>query len=346
MRCRSWRCGGECARSCWGEDWRRIKGALEPFPASSVSYLVLTLDRLGSLSGFRWDSEQDAYRELSRLTRNFLARLKRLALERGWDWNPSRWVGTVEAHRSGWPHMNLLIVSEGLARELRGVQEESGREFPWLRGELLEAATATGWGAKSAGAAARDVDALAGYMAGLAGESGEAAGEIAKLTQAPTNAQGKLRRLRSGKGFLPPRQKHDEYTGAVVVHADPLSVRMLGDTGATGRRESATAWRARMRRVAYHGEGPAAEAASEACRILGEPVNRKHWRKKLRRLGRALEAIGWFVELWPRPQESEAERVKRLELLRGLAEWEREAWKWGAGKTPIAVRSGKLVAVA
>jgi hypothetical protein len=68
---------------------------------------------------------------------------------------------------------------------------------------------------------------------------------------------------------------------------------------------------------------------------------------KLRRLERALDALGWHVDLWPRPRETNEEHERRLAMLRELSEHEREAWRWQAGKTPIAVeKGGQLRAIA
>lgn len=347
-RCRSWRCQGECSKSLWAEDWHRIHGALEPYPVESISYLVLTLDWDGHFSRKPWADLSEAYRALSSMTRNFLASLKRLAAREGWDWHPSHWVGTVESHKSGRPHLNLLIVSRGLAAHLRAERERTGLPFPWFRGAILEAAEGAGWGRKSAGADARDVKALAGYLAKLAGGD-KGAGEIAKLTQAPLASPPKTRRLRSGRGFLPPAMKNDGLTGAVVLGVDHCQrVKWMGEQQEPRAREKVTAWKARMRRAAHYlPDGPEREAARSALAILRERVPRKFWRMKLRRLQRALDALGWHVSLWPRPRETPEQHVQRLQLLRDLSEHERQAWRWQAGKTPIAVDSaGQIRAIA
>jgi hypothetical protein len=88
---------------------------------------------------------------------------------------------------------------------------------------------------------AGEPDKLAAYIAKLAGQAGavwdgasggglhEAAvvhtmegqvvGEIAKLSQAPTRAPSHFRRLRSSKGFLPPKRKDETITGALYDEA-------------------------------------------------------------------------------------------------------------------------------
>jgi hypothetical protein len=83
-------------------------------------------------------------------------------------------------------------------------------------GALAAPLAAAGWGRQSSAEAARSVDAVCGYAVKLAGLHDASAGELAKITQVPTNAPERFRRLRAGKGFLPPR-KHDEaVTGCLM----------------------------------------------------------------------------------------------------------------------------------
>jgi hypothetical protein len=132
------------------------------------------------------------------------------------------WIAVVEAHRSGWPHVNFMLYAPELAAALRterlrrlddGATE---REATLLGGELREHAEACSWGRQSTAEAVKDTSALAGYIVKLAGKHDASAGELAKITQAPTNAPQRFRRLRSAKGFLPPRRKDPSVTGALV----------------------------------------------------------------------------------------------------------------------------------
>lgn len=236
--CCSWRCrtvdpttGRSCARFDASVAFARIKEAFTPLPHTGVVFMVLTLDREGFYSGRRrWSSPQAAYRELSTMTRKFLKRVNRMCESRGWERVGSRWVGVVEAHRTGWPHMNLMFYCPQLAAELQqdfdarhaglvagGMNEKQAtRHARLLSGELLHHATATNWGVESTAERARSNDALAGYFTKLAGEGGRVTGELAKLTQAPLNAPVRFRRLRAGKGFLPPRRRNPEVTGTLV----------------------------------------------------------------------------------------------------------------------------------
>lgn len=245
-RCCSWRHEGACARREAAITFARIKEAMGRggFSPDGWVFMVLTLDRDGYESGQAWPDVQTAFRSLSVMSRNFMARVRRLCERNGWRSPGSDWVATVEAHRSGWPHVNFVMYAPELAAELelerrhvrkreahriRELRRRGARRFQirkemraaernsvLLYGELLAAAQSTGWGFQSTAEQARSPDALAGYVVKLAGEQGATAGEIAKLTQLPTNAEGKFRRLRSGKGFLPPRHRDETITGTMV----------------------------------------------------------------------------------------------------------------------------------
>jgi len=187
-----------------------------------VVFAVLTLDRDGYFSGEPWPNVTAAYRELSRMSRALLKRLNRFCTTRGWEAIGSRWAGVVEAHRSGWPHVNLMLYSPELAAALesaRIAQLECGataRESVLLCDELLRHAKETGWGPQSTAERARSRDAVTGYITKLSGEAAQTAGELSKITQTPLSAPQGFRRLRAGKGFLPPRHKNPEWTGTVV----------------------------------------------------------------------------------------------------------------------------------
>lgn len=215
--CNSWRCP-VCARHEAAVTFARIKqacGRPELDPTGWV-YLVLTLDRDGYYTGRPWPNVTAAYKALGKQSERLLKRLRRrYALG-------NQWVAVVEAHRSGWPHMNLMAYCPELAAELRSEaaeRERSGstkREQILLGGDLLGHAMECGWGRQSTAEGARSTDALAGYIVKLAGTHDQSVGELAKVTQAPLAAPGRFRRLRSGKGFLPPRHSNPETTGALV----------------------------------------------------------------------------------------------------------------------------------
>jgi len=217
--CGSWRCP-VCRRHEAAVTFARMKEATSraEYSADGWVFMVLTLDRDGYYSGKPWHDVNTGYRELSRMSRNFLARVRR-----AYGGQPGNaWVAVVEAHKSGWPHVNLLLHSPELARELRAQDETfrslgaGPRERSLLHGSVRESAEATGWGRQSTAEAAQSRDAVSSYIVKLAGQHDASVGEVAKITQAPTNAPVRFRRLRSGKGFLPPRRHNPKITGVLI----------------------------------------------------------------------------------------------------------------------------------
>jgi hypothetical protein len=256
--CNSWRCN-VCRRHEAAVTFARLKQAQAPLDPLGWCYLVLTLDRDGYFSGDPWANEEEAYRALGKLTS---ATLKRI----GRQWGPesrlersgrskqlrtvrylgNRWVSVVEAHRSGWPHINLYVWCPELAAKLRREQAERledpeianavalrknawankeplqpmdrelARKATLVGGELRELLEDVGWGRQSTAEAADSIEAALAYGVKLCGMTDAAWGEIAKITQAPTNAPIRFRRLRSGKGFLPPRVTDETTTGCMV----------------------------------------------------------------------------------------------------------------------------------
>lgn len=256
--CNSWRCE-VCRRHEAAVTFARIKQATAPLDSSGWCFLVLTIDREGYFSGKPWADVNEAYAALGAMTRKTLAKIGR-------TWGPetrlersgrsktlrtvralgNRWVSVVEAHRSGWPHVNLLVWCPELAAHLRCERDdrledpeladavalardawankepvpdairELARRATVIGGELAELITSSGWGLQSTAEAARSSEAIAGYVVKLAGMHDASAGELAKVTQAPLNAPERFRRLRSGKGFLPPRMVNAEVTGCLI----------------------------------------------------------------------------------------------------------------------------------
>jgi hypothetical protein len=247
--CGSWRCPS-CRRWRASTDYARITEALSTVDPAHVVFVVLTLDRDGWRTGDAWADAETAYRALSRMSRALLKRWGRmLGKPIG-----SRWVGTVEAHRSGWPHLNLVLVSAELAAVLgrqANAADATDRQKALLRGELLSAALGAGWGPQSTAEVARSPEALAGYLVKLAGELDEAwgamAGEVTKVTQVPLSAPKGTRRLRSGRKFLPPRRRNPLLTGALLLRSDTphgASVREYGRRG-----QSPPPWAAALTRL-------------------------------------------------------------------------------------------------
>jgi hypothetical protein len=90
------------------------------------------------------------------------------------------------------------------------------RNATLLEGELLDIAMSTGWGVQSTAERGRSAEALASYLAKIAGNADATMGELAKLSQSPVSARKGFRRLRAGVGFLPPKRKNPDYTGTLI----------------------------------------------------------------------------------------------------------------------------------
>lgn len=206
--CQSWRCP-ECKRHDAAVNFARFTEAAAPLKSNGWVFLTLTLKRDCVKS---WQSVDTAYKDLSVRTRNFFSRLRRWMKRNEWKAFENQWIGVVEAHRSGWPHMHFMIWSPDLASHCR----HHPTEGHFLSEELAVHAENCGWGARSTLEPGRSAQAMASYLVKLSGEADRLQGEISKMTQLPTVAPIKFRRLRAGKGFLPPRKKNDEYTGTLL----------------------------------------------------------------------------------------------------------------------------------
>lgn len=231
--CGSWRCP-HCRTHEAHVTFARIQEACAPLSSDGFLLCVLTLDRPDSFDGPAWVDADAAYKSLSAKSRKFLKRLRRWQKRMGMRPLDNEWIATVEAHKSGWPHLNIVMHSPELAEYVRAHKHEHDqtsacggcnttgcahcRQGTFLWGELLDAAVGSGWGRMSVIECARDdnVERLTGYIVKLAGLADKTGSEIAKLTQLPTVAPERFRRLRSGKGFLPPRWKDERYTGTLV----------------------------------------------------------------------------------------------------------------------------------
>lgn len=237
--CQSWRCTGTayetnaetgerrqvnpCARYEASVTFARIKEAAEPLGGDGWCYFVLTIDREGYYGGRKWPDVTAAFRELGKLQHRFLTRLRGVQKRHGWTVTKNQWVSVVEAHRSGWPHVNVMVWCPELANELREnrarltARGRTDREAILVGGEVLACAVNAGFGRQSTAEGARSRDALIGYITKLAGhDMGQSTAELAKITQAPTKAPERFRRLRAGKCFLPPRRKDPNITGTLV----------------------------------------------------------------------------------------------------------------------------------
>lgn len=219
--CNSWRCD-VCARHESHVTFARIQAAFKDCRAEDLVFFVLTIDRDGTQAGgLGWRDSTAAYRELSRCNERFFKRIRRWMKAEGWNAFGSKWVAVVEQHASGWPHINLVVHSPELAEFLRKDRADralinmTGRDAILLEGELLRHAMDAEWGRQSTAEAVESKDQIAGYITKCVGRADTIWGEVAKKSQNPLAAPVRFRRLRSGKGFLPPRKKSDA-TGCLV----------------------------------------------------------------------------------------------------------------------------------
>lgn len=156
-----------------------------------------------------WSSRYEAFKELR-------DRWKALRKAISRHFGVNRYVSTVEVHRSGWPHLNVVLESPVMADAVG--RKASGGVVPWLKRHAL----ACGFGYMLSVERARSRRALAGYVVKLAGdvetaarpdEAGRLTGEVTKLSQVPERAPRHFRRLRSSIRFLPPPYKRPDITG-------------------------------------------------------------------------------------------------------------------------------------
>lgn len=218
FRCDTWRCN-RCRRQVAARDFARINAALAPLPVEELLYVVATLDQRADAA--RGMTKRTAYGEtLVRRVQSFVQWIRRNH-DAG-----ARYVLTVEQHRSGWPHVNIILHAPELARALALEEREDGYAPRWLS----DAAVSCGLGRQLwAQTPKGSRETLAGYIVKLAHQETLAtAGEVAKLTQLPVTAPPRTRRLRSSKGFLPKRTKREGFTG--MLHRKALEAGLALDT--------------------------------------------------------------------------------------------------------------------
>lgn len=149
-RCRSWRHEGECRVWRARENLARMLRPLERCEPRHVLLLVLTFDQRRLAAGLAMEHMAGALRRAAALHSPPLAleddprwfafstlwrrwqslrqALNREAGRRGA--RRARWVQTVEVHKSGWPHANVMLEWPWLAEELAQVDAAHAGECP------------------------------------------------------------------------------------------------------------------------------------------------------------------------------------------------------------------------
>lgn len=361
-RCYSWRHEGPCRAFRAASDAERIAGALEGAEPREVVFLVLTLDPsawtadgwTGPALERRADALADAdargaaYQLLSDRWTVLARRLRRAG-------HVLRYVSTVESHRSGWPHLNVLLHCPTLAEEIAAAAGPpvEGGEARRARGRraasfvLGEALVSAGFGHVGFAEVAADLRAIADYMGATAGKVADSARkldpaaalvddvhrqrlarEAAKWAQTPVLTPPHFRRLRSSRGFLPARPKGD-HTGALVRgEGAPTPEEQLAELA---RRGATVAERSKVLRTLplddfdRRRQGAIMGAATSEPPALRRPPAAEVLLAERRQLEEIPESWEELVELWTtrhaRPPPTGDPRALRDLLLEPRTTW-------------------------
>ena len=203
FRCKSWRCPN-CQRGVAAGDFCRTRDALLACDPNELVFLVLTLDQKAEEANGL--TAKTSYATVQRRWQTLIQRIRR-------TYGETKVVRTTEQHRSGWPHINVVLKSPGLAASLKGRFDRGARA---VSGELRDAIVSAGFGRVGWVDRPRDVTAIAGYLVKLAHQE-SLVGEVVKISQLPVMAPFRTRRLNSTPGFLPKRMgSTGEWTGELV----------------------------------------------------------------------------------------------------------------------------------
>jgi hypothetical protein len=228
--CNSWRCPYGCATHQSHVLFARLEQAFDGVPLEEIVFLVLTFP--GIEHGRRGKSLQELYRQISTAQRKLQKRWRRLLERDGGEDFKSRWVAVVEQHASGVPHLNVLIHSRSLANEviaskrallMTGASKKL-REHLMITGRWLDHVMDSGFGEHSSWdiaehdrAAGHSRQKVFSYLAAVAKRADRTHRELAKKSQLPLVAPKGFRRVRSGRHFLPPKNKNPNVSGTIVL---------------------------------------------------------------------------------------------------------------------------------
>ena len=228
FKCKSWRCP-RCARSVAATDFSRIRDGLIDCDPNELVFLVLTLDqRAEEANGL---TARTSYATVQRRWQTLIQRIRR-------DYGETKVVRTTEQHRTGWPHINVVLKSPGLSASLKGRFDRGARA---VSGSLRDAIVSAGFGPVGWVDRPRDATAIAGYIVKLAHRE-TLVGEVVKLSQLPVMAPFRTRRLNATPGFLPKKLgSTGEWTGELAKQS-LAEVRRLEALGVELAREDAKKW--------------------------------------------------------------------------------------------------------
>lgn len=194
FRCRSWRHEGECQRFKGAQDFVRVSEGILSRGDRWV-YLVLTFDQRHETS--EWDCYIAGLRRWQKLNQRL-----------GRAYGRIEYVQTWEAHRSGFPHVNVVIRNDEIWKLCEGSGWRSWRQ------SLIAEAVECGFGRVAHVEPLRPDTGLgmAGYLTKL---SRELTGAGVK-NQVPVNAPPHFRRIRASQGLLPPIHRPGRFQGVMV----------------------------------------------------------------------------------------------------------------------------------
>lgn len=190
--CRSWRHPGECSRWKGAQDFVRIREGIGE--RTDWTYLVLTYP----------SGDYPSLRKLYVATLAHWAKFRKRFVRR---WGKFDYIQTWEQHRSGYPHVNLLIGHRGFQDAAR--DDRLAVETRWV----IPTAMSCGFGYIVWVEPMRERERMAGYLTKLARELVDSA----EKGQAPLMAPRHFRRLRASRGVLPKVAKNADITG--VLHS-------------------------------------------------------------------------------------------------------------------------------
>lgn len=189
-RCRSWRCEGECRLWKGAQDFCRIRDGILKY--THWYHVGLTYDPKRHPQ--HWKLFRDALHHWAKLR-------KRITREFG----SFRYVQTWEVHRSGVPHVHILLNNDEWHARCRIARDIVRRE--WLEPHAVEC----GFGERTWVEGLYSKEGMAGYLVKLARELTGSG----KAYQIPVDAPPHFRRLRASQGLLPPPYKNPDISGAL-----------------------------------------------------------------------------------------------------------------------------------
>lgn len=204
FRCKSWRHEGACREHCAACDFARIAQAVTE--NKFWVYMVITYPA----------------REWPNVTELFKAGVvhwSRLRKRLDYEYGAIKYIQTWEIHRSGYPHVNVIISNENL---YNSTIKDSFR----LKKDVIDPmAQEVGFGFVRWLEPVKCAERMSSYLVKL---SLELTG-TGKFNQLPINAPKHFRRLRSSRNLLPKRIKNDTITGCLMrLPADDV-LRQLGE---------------------------------------------------------------------------------------------------------------------